>query len=49
MEPTTQQPILVLGGTGKTGRRVTQRLLVREGYRVTLAKDGIEAQVEIVD
>ena len=26
MEPTTQQPILVLGGTGKTGRRVTQRL-----------------------
>ena len=26
MEPTTQQPILVLGGTGKTGRRVAQRL-----------------------
>jgi uncharacterized protein YbjT (DUF2867 family) len=29
MEPTTQQPILVLGGTGKTGRRVTQRLRAR--------------------
>src|ERR671911_524275 len=26
MEPTTQQPTLVLGGTGKTGRRVVQRL-----------------------
>ncbi|MET0333145.1 MAG: response regulator, partial [Rhizobacter sp.] len=26
-----------------TVRRVTQRLLVREGYRVVLAKDGIEA------
>src|ERR671913_1327014 len=25
MEPTTQQPTLVLGGTGKTGRRVVQR------------------------
>ena len=24
-------------------RRVTQRLLVREGYRVTLAKDGLDA------
>jgi chemosensory pili system protein ChpA (sensor histidine kinase/response regulator) len=24
-------------------RRVTQRLLTREGYRVTLAKDGLEA------
>ena len=26
MEATTQQPTLVLGGTGKTGRRVVQRL-----------------------
>ena len=26
-----------------TVRRVTQRLLVREGYRVVLAKDGLEA------
>jgi uncharacterized protein YbjT (DUF2867 family) len=29
MEATTQQPILVLGGTGKTGRRVVQRLRAR--------------------
>ena len=26
-----------------TVRRVTQRLLVREGYRVALAKDGLDA------
>jgi uncharacterized protein YbjT (DUF2867 family) len=26
MDSTTQQPVLVLGGTGKTGRRVVQRL-----------------------
>ena len=26
MDATTQQPTLVLGGTGKTGRRVAQRL-----------------------
>jgi len=29
MEATTQQPTLVLGGTGKTGRRVVQRLQAR--------------------
>jgi uncharacterized protein YbjT (DUF2867 family) len=29
MEATTQRPILVLGGTGKTGRRVVQRLEAR--------------------
>ena len=29
MEPTTQQPTLVLAGTGKTGRRVVQRLQAR--------------------
>jgi uncharacterized protein YbjT (DUF2867 family) len=29
MEPTTQQPTLVLGGTGKTGRRVVQCLETR--------------------
>jgi uncharacterized protein YbjT (DUF2867 family) len=29
MEPTTKQPTLVLAGTGKTGRRVVQRLQAR--------------------
>ena len=29
MDPTTRQPILVMAGTGKTGRRVVQRLQAR--------------------
>jgi uncharacterized protein YbjT (DUF2867 family) len=29
MAPTTEQPILVLGGNGKTGRRVVDRLTTR--------------------
>ena len=41
MDPTTQQPILVLGGTGKTGRRVVQRLRAR-GRAVRIAtRSGI--------
>ncbi len=32
-----------------TVRRVTQRLLLREGYRVALAKDGVEALEQIGD
>jgi chemosensory pili system protein ChpA (sensor histidine kinase/response regulator) len=30
-------------------RRVTQRLLVREGYRVTLAKDGLDALEKLAE
>jgi chemosensory pili system protein ChpA (sensor histidine kinase/response regulator) len=30
-------------------RRVTQRLLVREGYRVTTAKDGMDALERLVE
>jgi chemosensory pili system protein ChpA (sensor histidine kinase/response regulator) len=36
-------PMVLVVDDSLTVRRVTQRLLVREGYRVTLAKDGIEA------
>jgi len=32
-----------------TVRRVTQRLLVREGYRVVTAKDGIEAMERLAE
>jgi chemosensory pili system protein ChpA (sensor histidine kinase/response regulator) len=32
-----------------TVRRVTQRLLVREGYRVVTAKDGLEALERLAD
>jgi chemosensory pili system protein ChpA (sensor histidine kinase/response regulator) len=36
-------PLVLVVDDSLTVRRVTQRLLVREGYRVTLAKDGLEA------
>ena len=36
-------PLILVVDDSLTVRRVTQRLLVREGYRVILAKDGIEA------
>jgi chemosensory pili system protein ChpA (sensor histidine kinase/response regulator) len=47
--PTAQErnlqaaPLILVVDDSLTVRRVTQRLLVREGYRVTLAKDGIDA------
>jgi chemosensory pili system protein ChpA (sensor histidine kinase/response regulator) len=36
-------PLVLVVDDSLTVRRVTQRLLVREGYRVQLAKDGVEA------
>lgn len=36
-------PMILVVDDSLTVRRVTQRLLVREGYRVVLAKDGLEA------
>ena len=36
-------PMVLVIDDSLTVRRVTQRLLVREGYRVTLAKDGLDA------
>ncbi len=38
-----QAPLVLVVDDSLTVRRVTQRLLVREGYRVTLAKDGLDA------
>ena len=38
-----QPPLVLVVDDSLTVRRVTQRLLAREGYRVTLAKDGIDA------
>ena len=37
------QPIVMVVDDSLTVRRVTQRLLSREGYRVVLAKDGVDA------
>lgn len=39
----TLAPLVLVVDDSLTVRRVTQRLLVREGYRVALAKDGLEA------
>lgn len=36
-------PLVLVVDDSLTVRRVTQRLLVREGYRVALAKDGMDA------
>ncbi|WP_188395774.1 hybrid sensor histidine kinase/response regulator [Oxalicibacterium flavum] len=37
------QPIVMVVDDSLTVRRVTQRLLTREGYQVVLAKDGVDA------
>ena len=38
-----QAPMIMVVDDSLTVRRVTQRLLVREGYRVVTAKDGLDA------
>jgi chemosensory pili system protein ChpA (sensor histidine kinase/response regulator) len=40
--PVVQAPLVLVVDDSLTVRRVTQRLLEREGYRVTVAKDGID-------
>ena len=39
----TRTPMVMVVDDSLTVRRVTQRLLSREGYRVVTAKDGLEA------
>ena len=41
--PVREAPLVLVVDDSLTVRRVTQRLLVREGYRVVLAKDGLDA------
>ena len=36
-------PLVLVVDDSLTVRRVTQRMLLRDGYRVVLAKDGLEA------
>ena len=43
-----QRPLVMVVDDSLTVRRVTQRLLEREGYRVTLAKDGVDALERLV-
>jgi chemosensory pili system protein ChpA (sensor histidine kinase/response regulator) len=44
-----QAPLVLVVDDSLTVRRVTQRLLVREGYRVTVAKDGLDALEKLAD
>jgi chemosensory pili system protein ChpA (sensor histidine kinase/response regulator) len=42
-------PLVLVVDDSLTVRRVTQRLLVREGYRVSTAKDGLDALEKLAD
>ena len=42
-------PLVLVVDDSLTVRRVTQRLLQREGYRVTLARDGMDALEQLAD
>ncbi len=44
-----QIPLVLVVDDSITVRRVTQRLLAREGYRVTLAADGLQALEKLAD
>jgi chemosensory pili system protein ChpA (sensor histidine kinase/response regulator) len=44
-----QAPLVLVVDDSLTVRRVTQRLLAREGYRVVLAKDGLDALDKLGD
>jgi chemosensory pili system protein ChpA (sensor histidine kinase/response regulator) len=45
--PEVLAPLVMVVDDSLTVRRVTQRLLVREGYRVLLAKDGLDAMEKL--
>ncbi len=47
--PEVLPPLVLVVDDSLTVRRVTQRLLEREGYRVALAKDGLEALERLAD
>jgi len=47
--PVPLAPLILVVDDSLTVRRVTQRLLAREGYRVTLAKDGLDALEKLAE
>jgi chemosensory pili system protein ChpA (sensor histidine kinase/response regulator) len=47
--PAVQAPLVLVVDDSLTVRRVTQRLLAREGYRVALAKDGMDAMEKLAE
>jgi chemosensory pili system protein ChpA (sensor histidine kinase/response regulator) len=49
VEPVRQAALVMVVDDSLTVRRVTQRLLQREGYRVVLARDGLDALERLAD
>ncbi len=47
--PAVAAPLVLVVDDSLTVRRVTQRLLAREGYRVALAKDGLDALEKLAE
>ena len=47
--PASQIPLILVVDDSITVRRVTQRLLLREGYRVIMAADGLQALERLQD
>ena len=47
--PASQIPLIMVVDDSITVRRVTQRLLLREGYRVVMAADGLQALERLQD
>ncbi len=48
-QKTDEAPLVLVVDDSLTVRRVTQRLLTREGYRVVVAKDGLEGLEKLAD
>lgn len=48
-EPVAQLPLVLVVDDSITVRRVTQRLLKREGYRVAVANDGLHALEKLME
>ncbi len=47
--PALQPPLIMVVDDSLTVRRITGRLLEREGYRVVTAKDGVDALEQLID
>ncbi len=49
LEPEQHLPTVMVVDDSLTVRKITSRLLLREGYQVVLAKDGVDALEQLID